>query len=101
MEETKICKVCGKELPISEFSRNGFGVLSTCKSCVNEAKTKGRAAKKRVRDFEAEIDQAKKMRLADFTPRDLLAELRRRGYDGELYYPEIIKKKVVLKNIEI
>ena len=101
MDETKICKVCGKELPMSEFNLSGGGRLNTCKACVSEAKSRGRAAKKKVRNFEKELEEAKKMRLADFTPRDLLAQLKRWGYEGELYYPEIVKKTVSLKNIEI
>lgn len=34
MEETRICKVCGKELPIDQFAnvRNGHK-MHTCKSC--------------------------------------------------------------------
>lgn len=36
--ETKVCKVCGQELPLSEFRKslltpNG---IATCKKCVNE-----------------------------------------------------------------
>lgn len=45
--ETKICKVCGKELPIDRFQRcKGGHCLSTCKECfgkrISEAR-KGRS----------------------------------------------------------
>ena len=39
--ETKVCKVCGQELPLSEFRKSRFATngIATCKKCVNE-KTK-------------------------------------------------------------
>lgn len=40
--ETKICKVCGQELPLSEFKKSPFATngIATCKKCVNEKITK-------------------------------------------------------------
>lgn len=38
--ETKICPKCGKELPVSEFSKNSKakdGLQSQCKSCQKAA----------------------------------------------------------------
>lgn len=96
--ETKKCKCCGRELPLSEFSRNGIGVLNTCKECVKKKKIEGRAAKKKARDFEQEIANAKKMRLADFTPRDLMEELANRGIDGEMSIPKTTYTKVSLSS---
>jgi hypothetical protein len=36
--ETKVCKVCGQELPLSEFRKSPFATngIATCKKCVNE-----------------------------------------------------------------
>ena len=36
--ETKVCKVCGQELPLSEFRRSPFSTncIATCKKCVSE-----------------------------------------------------------------
>lgn len=33
--ETKVCKVCGMELPLSEFKKTGFSPngISTCNKC--------------------------------------------------------------------
>ena len=96
MEETKRCKCCGRELPLSEFSRNGWGTLNTCKDCVKKKKQEGRASKKMVHDFETELSNAKKMRLSDFTPRDLMEELARRGIEGTMRIPETRYKEVNL-----
>lgn len=100
MEETKKCKCCGRELPLSEFSRNGVGVLNTCKECVKKKKIEGRAAKKKERNFEQEIANAKKMRLSDFTPRDLMEELANRGIEGDMKIPETTYKVVKLASFK-
>ena len=96
MEETKKCKCCGRELPLSEFNRSGGGVLNTCKECVAIKKKEGREKKRQERDFEQEIANAKKMRLSDFTPRDLMEELANRGIEGDMKIPETTYKVVKL-----
>lgn len=89
--ETKKCKQCEKELPIQEFSKNAYGYTSICKSC--NSHNRSEAAKKRngkiVRDYEQEIEKAKQLRLSEFTPRELIIELRKRGYEGTLRYVEV------------
>lgn len=35
------------------------------------------------------IDSVKEMRLKDFTPRELMQELKRRGYEFEMTYTEV------------
>lgn len=39
MESTKICKVCGRELPIESFQRNGHGYTSVCQECSNKKRS--------------------------------------------------------------
>lgn len=75
--ETKICKKCGKELPVDKFYKNksqkdGFGYY--CKDCVNAYKS----SKKANAD------------LAKFKPRELIEELKARGYKGTLTYEQVI-----------
>lgn len=37
--ETKICKVCGRELPLAQFANGRYGTpLATCRECVAEKK---------------------------------------------------------------
>lgn len=96
--ETKKCKCCGRELPLSEFTKGKFGVFSTCKECVNKKRVDTMDAKKHHRDLEQEIANAKKMRLADFSPRDLMEELANRGIDGEMSIPKTTYTKVSLSS---
>ena len=101
MEETKKCKCCGRELPLSEFNMSGGGVLlNTCKECMANKQKEGRKKKKQERDFEQEIANAKKMRLADFTARDLMEELANRGIDGEMSIPKTTYTKVSLASFK-
>ena len=104
MEEikTKVCRKCGQELPISEFTRKATakdGLQCYCKTCNSKVATE--YARKRRERKEAEkkenerIEFEKKYKvytckeLAPFTPRELMLELKARGYEGELLYREV------------
>jgi hypothetical protein len=89
--ETKICKKCGKELPIDKFYKNklqkdGFGYY--CKDCANAYKSSKKA--------NADGGGSKLTKvftnpdLAKFKPRELIEELKARGYKGTLTYEQVI-----------
>lgn len=87
----KICKECGRLLPIEVFKLNPKvkshdGRVCTCNECTN-------AKRKRTHDKKVEAEQEAKLRkeLSEFQPRELIAELRRRGYRGELTFQQSIK----------
>ena len=63
--ETKKCKNCGRELPFTHFSKKGTGYRSICKEC--EKREEGATDK-----------------FKDFTSRELIEELKARGYEGQL-----------------
>lgn len=86
--ETKKCKCCGRDLPLGEFGRSPLGVYNTCKECVKKNQSVGRSGKKTVSSLEKDVEKAKVMRLSEFSPRDLMAELKRRGYKGRITYVE-------------
>lgn len=66
VEETRKCRICGKILPISMFEVFGKrGYHTACKAC---------------EDKEHSTDE----RFKDITSRDLILELRARGYKGKL-----------------
>lgn len=70
--ELRKCRICGKVLPISKFERFGkHGYHTACKAC--EGKDCG-------------TDE----RFKDITSRDLILELRARGYKGKLQKVTIV-----------
>ena len=85
MEETiktKKCSRCNRELPVTEFHKNSRtkdGLLSVCKSCRSATR----------------LNEGQDPRLASFTPRQLMIELRARGYDGTLTFTKTIKLKTL------
>lgn len=83
--ETKVCKVCGQELPLSEFRRLPFttNCIATCKKCVSEKIKKTKLFKETTGSTNTE--------LAKFTPRELIEELKSRGYKGKLYVTRAIE----------
>lgn len=67
---TKVCACCGNELPITAFNKHGRskdGYETICRTC----KAKSGSGNPE---------------LAKFTPRELIEELRARGYHGTLEY---------------
>ena len=56
------------------------GYYANCNECV---KTKARKTKSE------NVEILKQSKLADFTPRQLMEELARRGYEGKLRYTRI------------
>ncbi len=104
--ETKVCKHCGRELPLSDFytnSKTKDGYATYCKVCSNaisvEYARKRRERKKAEAKENERIEFEKKYKiytnkdLAKFTPRELILELKARGYVGTLLFEEVIVNK--------
>ena len=79
VEETttqkKICKCCGKELPLTMFNKKGVGYRSICISC--ERGESGASEK-----------------FKQFTSRELMEELRSRGFKGVLKRVKVEEVKI-------
>lgn len=95
--ESKICKDCGRELPISYFKKTRYGErVSVCTECatmkMRENKEKKRIAEEISKKEEAQrkADAQATLTLSDFTPRQLMLELKRRGYEGKLTFVQEI-----------
>lgn len=86
--ETKVCKNRGRELPLSEFHKRHLGYDKCCKQCYSENRKQKHEKKKNIDDMERQLTEAKQARLNDFTPLELMLELKRRGYQGTLIYIE-------------
>lgn len=87
--ETKVCKCCGKELPISNFKTTRWGgKVSVCIECATQKLRENKQKrldeqKQKVEDMRAE---ARQLCLSDFTPRELMLRLKELGYEGTLKY---------------
>lgn len=102
--KTKVCKSCGKELPILEFYRDrtkkdGHG--NECKECRREYQKAYAKQHPRSRKKAAEAHPTSphpdilpfsepSLNLADITDDAIFTEIRRRGYTGELRHSTII-----------
>ena len=98
MEEsakTKVCKKCGRELPITEFALNKNlkdGHVGQCKDCINAYQRENYARKKGKTLARANPNPALlNPKFSDKTPRELQQELRElkeeliaRGFNCEI-----------------
>ena len=84
--ETKICTACRRELPVSSFSKNiacKDGLNTKCKECVKKSRSRNKIV----------IPQQgvkATFKISDFNDDMLFAELRRRGYTGELRFTRLV-----------
>lgn len=87
--ESKRCECCGKVLPLNKFLVSNKGnVFKICRDCATAKKV---ASYKRNRNAKRQEEQERQTELSKFTPRELIAELRLRGYSGELKFTNVIK----------
>lgn len=100
--ETKVCNHCGRELPLSDFYTNSKakdGHATYCKVCSNaisveyarrrRERKKAEAKDNERMEFEKKYKIYTNRELAKFSPRDLMLELKARGYEGELLFREV------------
>lgn len=91
METTKVCTKCGRTLPISEFSKcsgSKDGLQHHCKKCKSlymKGYYKGENESKEHLSKVYTLPE-----LAKFKPRELINELKARGYKGELTFVQKI-----------
>ena len=77
--QTKTCPRCGRTLTADNFYRRGDGSLYTyCKECV-------KANNMKYRNTPPDSENP----LSAYTPRQLMQELKRRGYTGKLYIQQV------------
>ena len=89
--ETKVCERCGREFPIENFKVTRWGTHSKiCNECVQTKfkETKNKGVADEYKRLEDELKKARQLRIHEFTPRELIEELKRRGYTGKLSFVE-------------
>ena len=87
--ELKKCECCGRMLPFDKFSMKTFGLSRICRECHGKKIKEARQKKHDMEDAEQRVLDARKLRLKDFTPRELMEELARRGYTGKLTFTQV------------
>ncbi len=92
--ETRICKCCGRELPLDQFSKNYIGYTSVCKECNSNNRRIAAANRKKKKSVEEQLSNTRKLRLSEFTSLELIDELKLRGYEGTLTYTEVHTIKI-------
>jgi recombinational DNA repair protein (RecF pathway) len=89
-EETRTCKRCGRELPISEFKTHKvYGHTHVCKECNKAAYGKNKTKDKEIAELQEQLRECANKAIERVSARELMAELYRRGYEGELLPPRI------------
>lgn len=83
---TQVCKCCGRELPIEQFSRGGFGLHKTCKDCIGKKQKEHYKNVDEIAELRRQLERARRLRLSEFTPRELMIALKELGYEGTLTY---------------
>lgn len=85
---TKVCKVCGRELPLDRFRPNHKspdGHLNTCKECMGQIQKKAQAKNKKEESCKDDKGfpetQDKFDRIQEYTPQELVDRLRFLGWD--------------------
>lgn len=90
-QETKTCKCCNRELTLDQFKNGRWGYTSVCMECENKHRKEMR--QKRIDEAKDRIDRERaenrQLCLKDFTPRELMEELSRRGYEGKLRFVKV------------
>lgn len=86
--ETKKCPKCGNELPLTEFyhSKITGKPYTYCKKCSKDIKKEEKEKRK-----QKEKEDLISRKLDSITSRELIIELRKRGYRGELVFQQKVK----------
>lgn len=94
-----ICDRCGEYFEEKDMTRGRYGIIGICKSCTGKAHSEGAKKRKQkqdamaqeIQDLRIEISELKRQikekadnALSHATGRDLIHELKKRGYEGNI-----------------
>ena len=94
MSEKKICKVCGGEFDLDFFQNHPTakdGHSGVCKHCMSKLQSEGHKKRRdeKKMSLEEEVKNARFLRVMEFTPRELMEALKKKGFEGTLSYTEV------------
>ena len=90
-QDKKSCKCCGQEKTLDHFKFTRWGTrVNVCTECATQKARDNKIRKQQEEETKKANEDAKKNEcqkmLEQYTPRELMEELARRGYTGELTY---------------
>ena len=90
-QDKKSCKCCGQVKTLDHFKLTRWGTrVNVCTECANQKARDNKIRKQQEQEIAKAREDAKKSErqkmLEQYTPRELMNELARRGYTGELTY---------------
>ena len=90
-QDKKSCTCCGQVKTLDHFKLTRWGTrVSVCTECATQKARDNKIRKQQEKEMAKAREDAKKSEhqkmLEQYTPRELMEELARRGYTGELTY---------------
>lgn len=90
-QDKKSCTCCGQVKTLDHFKLTRWGTrVNVCTECANQKARDNKIRKQQEQEMAKAREDAKKSErqkmLEQYTPRELMNELARRGYAGELTY---------------
>ena len=90
-QDKKSCICCGQVKTLDHFKMTRWGKrVNVCTECANQKARDNKIRKQQEQEMAKAREDAKKSKrqkmLEQYTPRELMNELARRGYTGELTY---------------
>ena len=90
-QDKKSCMCCGQIKTLDHFKMTRWGTrTNVCTECANQKARDNKIHKQQEQEMAKAREDAKKSErqkmLEQYTPRELMNELARRGYTGELTY---------------
>jgi ribosome-binding protein aMBF1 (putative translation factor) len=90
-QDKKSCTCCGQVKTLDHFKLTRWGTrVNVCTECANQKARDNKLLKQQEKERFKALEDAKKSErqkmLEQYTPRELMNELARRGYTGELTY---------------
>ena len=92
--------MCGKQLSIDQFLKTAWGYSHVCKECAKASRQRTKNNKEKLANCEKMVEEARRERIQSFKARELMAELHRRGYEGQLTFTRTVTDTIDISKIK-